>query len=717
MSIGSIMSSSLTALQANQNALRATSTNVANVNTEGYVRLDPNFTPRSSRFGVEGVEVAIQRAADQYLAAAEMRAAASASSQKVVSDFLDRAQGLLGDPSNGSTVFASFDNVLNAFGTLANDPSSNLRRNDVISSLNSFTDQIETTTAEIQSMRDDADLRLKASVDEVNTLLEGIEGLNKSIQQAQIGGSDANQAISERAVLIDRLSELVDIRVQEQDQGRVGLRTTGGYPLLDNEAATLKLEANGEGQNYGRIVATRPNTSAETALDTQLGGGELQGLLQVRDVELVELASAFGEYAAGAFDAINAAHNDSSAYPASTSLTGVNTGLLGTDAHGFTGVVNIAIVDSDGTLQTSLEVDFTNNQISTRDATGATTFDRVAGTTIDDVVNNLNASLGTNVFDFSNGILSAATGTTDGIVIRQDTASADGPSDRAGRGFSHFFGLNNVIDRSEPTNFATGITTTSSATTAHGFTAGDEIVFDVRSSSGVLLHQAQVTVAATAGTLSDFVTNINTQLTGFGEVQFDDDGRLEFSSFSGSTAHSLGVSRDETSRGGTGLSASQIFGLGDLIEARRGAGVSVRSEIKSDVSRLATARPDLEGVGTGTIAVVAAGDGRGATLAESAGDNVMRFGKAGFMGFQTTSLNDYGSRLAGATANRAQTAQRTFDASEALRAEVDARRQSQEGVNIDEELVKMTQYQQAYAAASRMMQAAQQLYDTLLNIV
>ncbi len=42
---------------------------------------------------------------------------------------------------------------------------------------------------------------------------------------------------------------------------------------------------------------------------------------------------------------------------------------------------------------------------------------------------------------------------------------------------------------------------------------------------------------------------------------------------------------------------------------------------------------------------------------------------------------------------------------------------SEEGVNLDEELVKMTTYQQAYSAASRMIQAAKDLYDIVLNMV
>jgi flagellar hook-associated protein 1 FlgK len=56
-------------------------------------------------------------------------------------------------------------------------------------------------------------------------------------------------------------------------------------------------------------------------------------------------------------------------------------------------------------------------------------------------------------------------------------------------------------------------------------------------------------------------------------------------------------------------------------------------------------------------------------------------------------------------------------AAESVRQEVRERRMSEEGVNLDEELVKMTTYQQAYAAASRMITAARDLYDIVLNMV
>ena len=47
---------------------------------------------------------------------------------------------------------------------------------------------------------------------------------------------------------------------------------------------------------------------------------------------------------------------------------------------------------------------------------------------------------------------------------------------------------------------------------------------------------------------------------------------------------------------------------------------------------------------------------------------------------------------------------------------VDAR-QSQVGVNLDEEAVNLVRYQQAYQAAARTMQIASSLFEELLNVV
>ena len=57
-----------------------------------------------------------------------------------------------------------------------------------------------------------------------------------------------------------------------------------------------------------------------------------------------------------------------------------------------------------------------------------------------------------------------------------------------------------------------------------------------------------------------------------------------------------------------------------------------------------------------------------------------------------------------------------LSAAESVLTEADTRRQSVEGVNLDEELINMTTYQQAFNASARVIQASKDLFDTLLNM-
>ena len=89
------MSTGLSALTANQQALKATSTNVANVNTVGYSRLDVQFLSRQASGGLSGIEIEVTRVANAYLAAAEMRGSADVASADILSQFMDRAHAQL----------------------------------------------------------------------------------------------------------------------------------------------------------------------------------------------------------------------------------------------------------------------------------------------------------------------------------------------------------------------------------------------------------------------------------------------------------------------------------------------------------------------------------------------------------------------------------------------------------------------------------------------
>ena len=65
-------------------------------------------------------------------------------SADMLAQFMDRAQGLLGDPSDSSSVFATLDPVFSSFGALAVDPASALRRSAALSDLQTLLSQLDT---------------------------------------------------------------------------------------------------------------------------------------------------------------------------------------------------------------------------------------------------------------------------------------------------------------------------------------------------------------------------------------------------------------------------------------------------------------------------------------------------------------------------------------------------------------------------------------------
>lgn len=704
MSIQSIMGTGLSALFANQQALKAVSTNVANVNTVGYSRLDVNFVSRAASGGLAGVEIEITRVANTFLSAAEMRGAADVSAADMLAQFMDRAQGLLGDPSDSSSVFATLDPVFASFGSLAVDPSSALRQSSALSDLRTLLSQLDTTAEEITALRDEAHSRITSAMEEANSLMSGIARLNASIQRATIGGVSSTEAETEQARMLDRLAEIMDIRTQDRSLGGVEVRTSDGLLLVDVDAALLGLSSTTDGEAYQGLVMMSPRSTTEIPLESHLSGGELKGLLRARDQELVNLQLSFAEFAAGAAETLNAAHNTGTSVPAPSELTGKNTGLLATDRLNFTGVTHIAIVDDTGNVVRNFRVDFNTQQILD-DQANVTSF----ANSIGDFQTALNTAMGADgQVSFANGQmqLEAMTPGT-GIAIRDDATS---PALRAGKGFSHTFGLNDLVTHGNQLSYATGL----SATDLHGFTAGQTMTFALRNADGSIMRRVEFTVGAGA-TMDSLRTDLNTALQGYGQATLNAEGRLQLVPTSNSVAR-IDVIQDTTVRGDTNLSMSELFGLGESLPLQRSRSLSIRSDIDSSPQLLASAQADLAGAAAGAR-VLSPGDGRGALAIEASSTVQRRFAEAGGLVGQVTSISDYAARLAGHAGVRAEALEAAKLAAESVREEVKARRMGEEGVNLDEELVKMTTYQQAYAAASRMIQAARDLYDITLNMV
>ena len=137
--------------------------------------------------------------------------------------------------------------------------------------------------------------------------------------------------------------------------------------------------------------------------------------------------------------------------------------------------------------------------------------------------------------------------------------------------------------------------------------------------------------------------------------------------------------------------------------------------IAADPSNMAFARIDL-GVAPG-VSSLRACDARGALALAQSGDVNTQFGAAGALGSVSMTVSRYASEFSGAVGRDAADADSRKQAADAVKSEADSRRQATEGVNLDEELVNLTTYQQAFNASARMIQATKELFDVLNNII
>jgi flagellar hook-associated protein 1 FlgK len=689
-------------MQAAQTGLRVVSDNIANVNTAGYVRKTVSQSNLISNGMGVGVNIdAIKRATDRFLQSASLNSISDSSRATALADAMNNAQKLFGDPSGDNSFFSTLDSILSSFSAAADDPSNTLKRTQAMTRIDDFLGESSRITATLSSMGKDADDRISTDVDRVNDLLKRINGLNSDITRAQVAGADATGSENVQSGLIDELSTLMNIQVSPRGNGGVVVRSTEGLSLAGDGAAVVSYQKSGTANGFLQVIQAN---GSDTPVALKISSGELKGLMELRNTELPALTDQLGEFVSRASEELNRASNAASSVPAPTALNGRNTGLDETTAlNHFTGKTTVAITDTAGVIQRRVEIDFDAGTMTVNGAAGPI-FDNT------DFIAQLNTALGgQGSASFNNGALSLTATGTNGVAVADDPTN---PSNKAGKGFSHYFGLNDIIQSNGYSPYETGLT----ATDPNGFNAGGVINLRLTDVEGGLVRDVSVTVPS-GGTMQDLLDSLNSRNGGvgvYGSFALDAKGQMNFTSFGGSSV-SLSVVSDNTERGVDGPSITELFGVGPTERSTRGERFSVNTTMRQDPTRLPFAKLNL-GAAAGTTSL-SVGDGQGALGLAKAGDNNLKFSAAGGSAATTTSLLRYAADFGGLIARKAAAAESDRDSSASVALEVTTQRQSQEGVNLDEELINLTTYQQAFNASARLIQATKDMFDVLTNIV
>jgi flagellar hook-associated protein 1 FlgK len=302
------------ALEADQAALNVVANNVANANTPGYAKEIPgwqedrpvqingvNYGTGVTATGATSVRdrVIEERLAQQQQAASatDARLSALESVQALFAPHADASGSRAGDIGSDITSF------FNAFSSLEASPTDNALRQQVLSAGSMLAGDISDAAASLSAQKSALDQEAGALTDQVNALTASIARLNREIQSSASTG-DAGVLEDQRQLDLNKLSQLIGFNHISTENNGISLTTVSGE-LLVSEGTSFQLTTGSVGGETRFFLGTTDVTSQLAS-----GGGQLGGLLTVRDQDIPAVMSALDQLAYAISASVNAA-NDS----------------------------------------------------------------------------------------------------------------------------------------------------------------------------------------------------------------------------------------------------------------------------------------------------------------------------------------------------------------------------------------------------------------------
>lgn len=317
MSINNIYFIGRQALLANQASAQRVSHNIANASTEGYTRQRTSHVTTPSVMTSHGhvasgvVIDGVIRTRDQFLYASFRRESGIRERFNAVSGGLSQIEAILGEMTEAG-VSNSLEVFFDAWKSMAEHPESETQRNLVRTYGERVAEQFNNLAAKIevftQSTRDVA----LSQVSEVNTKLKAIAALNSRIVSAEAGGKTAPDLRDQRDLLLDELSQLVDMTARENNAGAVEV-LIGGHVVVDAMSAHPVHLVQGADGRYD--IAYEDSTQG-----FGLKGGRLGGSLEILEKHIPAALSRIDSLVASFVESVNDLH------------------VQGTNASGVTGI-------------------------------------------------------------------------------------------------------------------------------------------------------------------------------------------------------------------------------------------------------------------------------------------------------------------------------------------------------------------------------------------
>ncbi|NMM15748.1 MAG: flagellar hook-associated protein FlgK [Cellulomonas sp.] len=337
MSTFSGISTALSSLIAQRQALEVSGQNIANSNTVGYTRQRASISSLpaasvSSMFSTnngpgQGTQVTgIERLGDVFIDTRVRTETAGSAYLSARSSAYTTLEQSVGEPST-TGLAAQLSTLWAGFHDVGNTPDKDSARSALLESAKAVVDRIATLYSAAGTQWTQARTTTVALVDQVNTTAANVADLNTRILSITNTGGSANELMDQRDLLVTQLSGLVGATARVRDNGTVDVLVAGN--ALVSGATTKALTVTGptlfSGATAGGAVgaewASRPGVAVG------LDGGRVAGLLSVlappaggNGGMLTEAAASYDALATKLANSVNALHSGATTVGGATGI-------------------------------------------------------------------------------------------------------------------------------------------------------------------------------------------------------------------------------------------------------------------------------------------------------------------------------------------------------------------------------------------------------------
>ena len=300
-----------TGLLASNAALNTTSNNIANVQTEGYSRQQVSQQAANAirvfqTYGCAGAGVetlTIERVRNEFYDSRYWVNNTKVGEYGQKQYYMEQLESYFDDNGQNAGFKTVFDQLMvSGLQAWKDNPDDLSTKEQFIGYAGALAEYFNGAVGNLQKLQKDVNQEIKAKIDEINSLADEIATLNKQINTIELNGNmKANELRDRRTLLLDQLSQIVDVETKEtsvrdvnnlnQDTGatRFIVKIAGGQTLVDgNDHFELECIARTANEKVNQtdidgLYDVRWKNGSSFNLHNAAMGGSLKGLVEMRD--------------------------------------------------------------------------------------------------------------------------------------------------------------------------------------------------------------------------------------------------------------------------------------------------------------------------------------------------------------------------------------------------------------------------------------------------